>query len=38
MKTLQEIMRAIISGPCPRTEIGIIMELLSYNMAYDWRL
>ena len=37
MKTLHEIMRAIISGIAPRSETGIIMELMSYNMAYDWR-
>lgn len=37
MKTLHEIMRAIISGIDPRSETGIRMELLAYNMAYDWR-
>lgn len=38
MKTLHEIMRAIISGIAPRSETGIRMELLAYHMAYDWRL
>ena len=37
MKTVFDILRSILSGPLPRTEIGIIMELLAYNMAYDWR-
>ena len=37
MKTVRDIMKAIISGTCPHTEIGILMELLAYNMAYDWR-
>ena len=38
MKTVRDILKAIISGQCPNTEIGILMELLAYNMAYDWRL
>lgn len=38
MKTLSDIMRAIICGVMPRTETGIKMELLSYSMAYEWRL
>lgn len=37
MKTIPDIMKAIISGLMPRTEIGIIMELLAYSMAYDGR-
>ena len=35
MRTVFDILRAILSGPCPNTEIGILMELLAYNMAYD---
>lgn len=35
MKTVLDILKAIIGGPCPNTEIGILMELLAYNMAYD---
>ena len=31
-------MKHIISGMMPRSETGIRMELLAYNMAYDWRL
>lgn len=38
MKTVHEIMHAIISGLMPRTETGIRMEMIAYYMAYDWRL
>lgn len=38
MKTVHEIMQAIISGLMPRTETGIRMEMIAYYMAYDWRL
>lgn len=38
MATIRDILREIISGIMPRSSIGIIMELLAYNMAYDWRL
>ena len=37
MKTVHEIMQAIISGLMPRSEIGIRMELLAYGMAYEGR-
>lgn len=37
MKTIPEIMRVIISGIMPRSSIGIIMELLAYEMTYDGR-
>lgn len=37
MKTVFDILRAILSGPCPKTEIGIIMEIISFNMVYDGR-
>lgn len=37
MKTIPEIMKEIISGIMQRSSIGIIMELLAYAMAYDWR-
>lgn len=38
MKTVCEIMKAIISGLMPKDETGVRMELLAYAMAYDWRL
>ncbi len=37
MATIHDIMRAIISGIMPRSEIGIRMELLAYGMAYEGR-
>ena len=37
MKTVFDILRSILSGPCPRTETGIIMEIISFNMVYDGR-
>ena len=37
MKTIPEIMREIISGLMPRSETGIIMELLAFSMVYDGR-
>ena len=37
MKTIPEIMKAIISGLMPRSETGIIMELLAFSMVYDGR-
>ena len=37
MKTIPEIMRAIISGIMPRLQTGISMELLAYEMVYDGR-
>lgn len=37
MVTISDIMRAIISGIMPRSETGFRMELLSHEMAYDWR-
>lgn len=37
MKTIPEIMRAIISGIMLRSQTGIIMELLAYAMAYEGR-
>lgn len=37
MKTVFDILRAILSGPCPRTGTGIIMEIISFNMVYDGR-
>ena len=38
MKTLNDILRSIICGIMPRSETGIIMEMIAYYMAYDWRL
>ena len=38
MKTIPEIMCTIISGIMPRSETGIIMEMIAYEMAYDGRL
>ena len=38
MKTIVDIMRAILSGLMPKTDTGINMEVLSFIMAYDWRL
>ena len=38
MATIREIMRSIISGLMPRSETGIIMEIIAYEMAYDGRL
>lgn len=37
MATIHDILRAIISGLMPRSETGIIMELLAYGMAYEGR-
>ena len=37
MKTIFDILRAILIGPCPKTETGIIMEIISFNMVYDGR-
>lgn len=37
MKTVLDIMQKIISGICPRSEIGILMEILAFDMAYEWR-
>lgn len=37
MKTVFDILRAILIGPCPNTETGIIMEIISFNMVYDGR-
>ena len=37
MKTVEDIMRAIIGGLMPRSEIGCIMALISLDMVYDWR-
>lgn len=37
MKTIPDIMKAIISGLMPKDETGIRMELLAYAMAYDGR-
>lgn len=37
MKTIIDIMKAIISGLMPKDETGIRMELLAYAMAYDGR-
>lgn len=37
MATIRDILRAIISGLMPRSETGIIMEMIAYEMAYDGR-
>lgn len=37
MVTIHDILRAIISGLMPRSETGIIMEMIAYEMAYDGR-
>ena len=37
MKTIPEIMRVIISGLMPKTNTGVIMELIAYSMVYDGR-
>lgn len=37
MKTIPEIMRIIISGIMPHSDIGICMELMAYAMTYDGR-
>lgn len=37
MVTIRDILRAIISGIMPRSETGIIMEMIAYDMAYDER-
>lgn len=37
MKTVFDILRAILIGPCPKTETGIIMEIISVHMVYDGR-
>lgn len=37
MKTIPDIMKAIISGLIPKTNTGIIMELIAYSMVYDGR-
>ena len=37
MVMVRDVLRAIISGLMPRSETGIIMEMIAYEMAYDWR-
>lgn len=37
MKTVTEIMLAIIRGVMPRTTTGALMELLAFTMAYEGR-
>lgn len=37
METIHDVLRAIISGLMPRSETGIIMEMIAYEMAYDGR-
>lgn len=37
MKTVEDIMRAIIGGLMPRSDVGFIMALISLDMVYDWR-
>lgn len=36
MKTIPDIMKAIISGLAPRTTTGANMEVIAYHMVYDW--
>ena len=37
MVMVRDVLRAIISGLMPRSETGIIMEMIAYEMAYDGR-
>lgn len=37
METIRDVLRAIISGIMPRSETGIIMEMIAYDMAYGGR-
>ena len=37
MYTIRDIMRECICGIFPRSDIGIRMEILSFEMVYDWR-
>ena len=37
MKTVDDIMRAIIGGLMPRSEIGCIMAMLAIDMSYEGR-
>ena len=37
MKTVEDIMKAIICGLMPRSDTGFIMALISMDMVYDWR-
>ena len=34
MKTVEDIMRAIICGLMPRSDVGFIMALLALDMVY----
>lgn len=35
MKTIPEIMRVIISGIMPRSDVGFIMALIAIDMVYE---
>lgn len=35
MKTVEDIMRAIIGGLMPRSDVGFIMALLALDMIYE---
>lgn len=35
MKTVEDIMRAIIGGLMPRSEIGCIMAIIALDMIYE---
>lgn len=37
MKMVEDIMRAIIDGLMPRSEVGCIMSHLAWCMAYEGR-
>ena len=37
MKTLHDYLRAILSGICPKTDTGCMMEVLAWRMTAEGR-